>query len=193
VALLGSGAALAVLFSSSAAPSERSAGAIRFRIATASGTIAGEFGQWRVLRAIVDEERPERSVVDLAIDLAELATGDERLDRDLWGPAWFDVARRREAIVHLREVRVEDGAHFVATATIQFGARVHAAPVRFTLTDASERRVAGRMTLRRSDLGLPADGSGATSGDDLEVTIDAVILPNVGVAAAGSCVHGSRG
>ena len=74
------------------------------RLATAHGT----FHRWSFRRIEIDRERPERSVVEIEIDIASIDTGIEARDEHLRSADFFDVARFPTATIRV-ENAVADG------------------------------------------------------------------------------------
>ena len=99
-------------------------GAIRFESQMLClGTSGGEFRRWRVMRARIDEAHPERSEVDVEIDLESLDTGIGERDRHLRGESFFDVEHFPVAVATLRNVRLDDPDRFTVDVTLELHGR----------------------------------------------------------------------
>src|SRR5262245_27440637 len=134
-------------------------GVIRFRGQTAIGSSEGEFRRWHITDALIDEEHPERSSVTLAIDLTSLDTGNDTRDRHLRSADFFDVNRYPTSTVRVSDVEVDDAQHFTASVQLDLHGRAKTFPMRFVIVDRAARRIAGQMSLKRSDFGIGATGS----------------------------------
>ena len=143
------------------ATSEKSAGdgppgSIRFTAQNSLVTARGEFGSWRVTRATIDEERPERTVVEVVIDLASLETANGRRDEHLRSADFFDVTRYPTATVTLAGFRLEAPARVVADVTLDLHGRRRTFPMTFHVIDRPARRVKSNAALNRLDYGVGA-------------------------------------
>jgi polyisoprenoid-binding protein YceI len=153
-------------------------GAIRFRGHTVIGTSEGEFRRWHITDAVIDEEHPERSSVAVVIDLTSVDTGNDTRDRHLRSADFLDVDHYPTATVRLHAIEVEDSQHFAATVELDLHGRSQSFPMRFAIVDREARRIAGEITLKRSEFGV-----GATNGffnpfrvdDEVHVMIEAVV------------------
>jgi polyisoprenoid-binding protein YceI len=168
----------ALLCAVAAAADDPPPGAIRFRGHMALGYSEGEFRRWHITEAVIDEQNPEHSTVALVIDLTSLDTGNDTRDRHLRSADFFDVAHYPTATVRIRDVAVEDSQHFIATVHLDLHGRSQSFPMRFAIVDRATRRIAGEITLKRSEFGV-----GATTGsfnpfrvdDEVHVMIEAVV------------------
>lgn len=84
---------------------------IAFDCRIRTGVVRGTFRRWRITRAHVDEAHPERSEVDVEVDLASLDTGISERDRHLRGESFLDVERYPTAVARLRNFRLDDPDH----------------------------------------------------------------------------------
>src|SRR5215470_447904 len=151
-------AAVAVLQSGAATAADDSPpGVIRFRGQTAVGFSEGEFRRWHITDALIDEEHPERSSVAVVIDLTSLDTGNDTRDRHLRSADFFDVNRYPTATVRVSDVAVEDAQHFIASVQLDLHGQSKTFPMRFVIVDLAARRIAGQMSLRRSDFAVGAN------------------------------------
>ena len=168
--------ALAVLQCSVApAAEDPPPGVIRFRGHTMLGSSEGEFRRWHITDALIDEEHPERSRVAVVIDLTSLDTGNDTRDRHLRSADFLDVNRYPTATVHVSDVEVEDAQHFMASVQLDLHGQSKTFPMRFVV-DRSARRIAGQMSLKRSDFGVGANGgffNPLRVDDEVQVMIEA--------------------
>ena len=145
------------LAAGSQAADEAPRDAIQFRARNLILTAHGEFHRWHVRRATVDEEHPERSVVEVEIDLSSVDTGIERRDAHLRTEDFFDVERFPTAIVTLEGFRLTGGEgadRFEADVTLDLHGVKRQFPMEFTIADRESRRIEGEVTLRRTDFGI---------------------------------------
>lgn len=150
LAALLTGPLLAVPSSAGEAPP----GAIRFEARNLLTTAHGEFRSWRIHRALVDERSPERSVIEVAVDLASVDTGIGTRDAHLRSEDFFDVERFPTARVRLENFHLLGADRVSADATLELHGVTRRFPMEFRITDRAARSVEGRVTLRRSDFGV---------------------------------------
>jgi polyisoprenoid-binding protein YceI len=156
-------------------------GSIHFRGHVAIGPSEGEFRRWHVTDAVIDEEHPERSSVTVVVDLASLDTGIDKRDRHLRSADFFDVDHYPTATVHLGDVKVDDAQHFTATVQLDLHGQSKSFPMHFAIVDHETRRIAGQVTLKRSDFGVGATGSVLNPlhvDDEVQVMIEATVPPS---------------
>ena len=175
-----------------AAAADRPPGAIHFRGHLPIGSSDGEFRQWHITDALIDEEHPERSTVAVVIDLTSLDTGNDTRDRHLRSADFFDVDHYPTATVRVGAVEVVDSQHFAATVELDLHGRSQRFPMRFAIVDRAARRIAGEITLKRSAFGV-----GATAGflnpfrvdDEVYVMIEAVVPVSQDARASAPSQH----
>jgi polyisoprenoid-binding protein YceI len=149
---------------------------IRFRGQTAVGSSEGEFRRWHITDALIDEEHPERSHVTVVIDLTSLDTGNDTRDRHLRSADFFDVTRYPTATVRVSDVEVEDAQHFKASVQLDLHGQSKTFPMRFVIVDRTARRIAGQLSLKRSDFAVGTNGSFFNPlrvDDEVQVMIEA--------------------
>lgn len=161
-------------------------GTLRFRGHVTLGGVDGEFHRWRVVHATIDDLHPERSAVEVEVDLASLDTGNGIRDRHLKSESFLDVARYPTATVRLHDIHLGDAAAFSAEAEITLHGQTHTLPMRFAIVDRDDRHITGALELRRSDfaVGTPRGGIFQVA-DEVEVSVDTVVPPP-GTAADGA-------
>jgi polyisoprenoid-binding protein YceI len=146
-------------------------------------TAHGEFHRWHVRRASIDEDHPERSVVEVEIDLASVDTGIERRDEHLRTAEFFDVERFPTALVTLEGFREGQGAdadRFTADVTLDLHGVTRRFPMEFAIVDRKTRRIAGEVTLRRTDFGIGGPvrrWNPVSVRDEVHVHVDAGVPP----------------
>lgn len=161
-----------------AAADDSPPGVISFRGHMAVGASEGVFRRWHLGCAVIDEEHPERSEVEVVVDLTSLDTGNDMRDRHLRSPDFFDVERYPTATIKLRGVAMEDPQHFTATVELDLHGRSKSFPMRFAIADRTTRQITAEIALRRGDFGV-----GPTTGflnplrvaDDVEVMVEAKV------------------
>lgn len=174
-ALVALALAWAASTSAPAAPSDAAPpGTIGFRGRVSLGPVKGTFGRWRLTRAVIDDQDPARSEVDVEIDVASLDTGNSVRDRHLRSDDFLDVARYPTATVRLRAVRL-DGEAFAAEVALELHGVTRTLPMRFEIVDRPARRVRGLVTLRRTDYGVGTERGGLLRVYD-EVEIEVVVV-----------------
>jgi polyisoprenoid-binding protein YceI len=157
-------------------------------------TAHGEFHRWRVRRASIDEDHPERSVVEVEVDLASVDTGIERRDEHLRTADFFDVERFPMALVTMEGFRLAEGegADRVAVdVTLDLHGVKRRFPMEFTIADRETRRISGEVTLRRTDFGIggPVHRWNPLSvRDEVHVHVDATVPP-AGLSEASPSAH----
>ena len=118
-------------------------GAIRFESRMLSlGTSGGEFRRWHVMRAHIDEAHPERSEVDVEVDL-------NSLDHRRLGGAWPPVRRCLHRLVtarspsRARNARLDDADRSTVDVTLELHGRTVTFPMTFIVEDRAARRIRG--------------------------------------------------
>ena len=148
--LLVAGAALAVAGLAGAEPP----GAIRFTATNLVATAEGEFHDWRIVQATVDDADPGRSGVEVEVALASLDTKNRSRDEHLRSEDFFDVARFPTARAILEGFRLEGADGFVADVTLDLHGVSRTFPMRFRIVDREARRISGKVTLDRTQWGI---------------------------------------
>jgi polyisoprenoid-binding protein YceI len=149
--------AIALLPGISPSSEQAPPGAIRFTARNLIMTAHGEFERWHIERAEIDEQKPERSVVEVVVDLASVDTGIERRDEHLRTADFFDVERFPTARVTLENFRLGDGhppERLAAEVTLELHGVTRRFPMEFSILDRKTRRIEGEVTLRRTDFGV---------------------------------------
>lgn len=142
------------------------------------GSSGGTFRRWRITHARIDEAHPERSEVDVEVDLASLDTGIGERDRHLRSESFLDVEHYPTAVARLRNFRLDDPNHATADVALDLHGRTAAFPMTFTVADRGARRIRGEATLRRLDFDVgPPLGWRNPMGilDDVQVSVETVV------------------
>jgi polyisoprenoid-binding protein YceI len=158
-------------------------GHIRFTAGNLVTTAHGEFRDWKVVRAEVDEAEPARSRIEVEISLASLDTGLGMRDDDLRGSDFFDVARFPTARVVLDGCTLDGEDAFRCNVTLELRGQHKTFPMRFQIEDRAARRIRGAVTLDRRDYGVGAASSrwNPLSIDDaVEVEVETTVPPSAG-------------
>lgn len=174
---------VALLLGTSRSADEAPPGSIRFTARNLLATAHGEFRRWHIQRAHVDERSPERSVVEVVVDLASVDTGIERRDAHLRTADFFDVERFPTAVATLENFRLREGdpqSRLEADVTLDLHGVIRRFPMAFSITDRAARRIEGQVTLRRSDFGVggPVRSWNPVSvRDEVVVHVEATVPP----------------
>lgn len=176
------GAALALLLSVAlpVAAAPAAPGEIRFEAGNLLTTAEGEFHDWRILSAVVDEAEPEKSRVELEVSIASLDTGIAKRDDHLRSQDFFDVEKFPVARVTLAGFRLDGESAFTADVTLELRGNSKTFPMRFRIDDRAARRISGSVTLDRRDFGVGEPHSGwspVSVRNAVEVKIVATVPP----------------
>ena len=122
-------------------------------------TANGRFHVWRITRAELDFERPERSEVEVEVDVASLDTGNRRRDDHLRSDDFFDVAKWPTATVKVHQASrngESDGGNprYAARFSLRIRDVVQTVTGEFEVTSESPLTVEGRLVLDRVDFGI---------------------------------------
>lgn len=172
-------AALGSLLCRAIAPAdEPPLGAIRFRGHIPLGATEGEFRRWHITDALIDEDHPERSSVALVVDLTSVDTGNDARDRHLRSADFLDVERYPTATIRITGVEMDEAQHFTASVQLELHGQSKTFPMRFAVVDRAARRIAGQITLKRSDFGVGGSGSFFSPfhvDDDVQVMVETIV------------------
>ena len=116
-------------------------------VATANGT----FHEWKVTRAVIDEEDLSKSRVEIEIDLASIDTQNEDRDEHLRDPDFFEVARYPKAKVLIASPRMKGDSAFEADVTLTMHGHTKTFPVEFRIENREARQITAEFTLNRMD------------------------------------------
>lgn len=168
-------------------------GSLRFEGSNLLTTAHGSFHQWRFRRIDVDPEHPERSVVEVEVDVASLDTGIGRRNDHLRSADFFDVARFPTAFVRVSDA-VSDGtsADGHPRYRAKFDVRIRGVEKtldgHFEVLGTSPLKVEGELLLDRVEFGVGEPHSRwnpLSVQDEVPVHFSAVI-PLPGAPADGS-------
>lgn len=143
--------------------------------------VHGRFGSWSG-RFELDEQAPDRSVVEVTIDAASIDTREPKRDEHLRSADFFAVADHPTLRFRSTAVRRADDGYLVdGDLTIRGVTR----PVTLTVEDTGRAKdpwggeragFAARATLSRKDFGLTwnalLETGGVVVGDKIEIAID---------------------
>ena len=136
--------------------------------------------RWNITRAFVDDEHPERSEVELRIDLTSVDTGSSVRDRHLMSRDFLDVTRYPTATAKLHNVVLTDPQHFSLTVDLDLHGISHTFPMQFTIIDRAARAVAGEVVLKRTDFDIGGTGSFLNPlrvDDEVKVMVEVTVPP----------------
>jgi len=119
----------------------------------------GTFHRWSFRRVEVDRQHPERSVVEVEIDISSIDTGIERRDDHLRSADFFDVDRFPTATIVVDSVAADgegESGHPRYRASFHVRLRDVEKPPEghFEAVELSPPRVEGDLVLNRSDFGV---------------------------------------
>ncbi len=134
-------------------------GSIRFTGTNLVATAEGEFRDWRITKAVVDDANPGKSRIEVEVSLASLDTQNHSRDEHLRGEDFFDVARFPTAHVTLEGFRLEGPDAIIADVTLDLHGVRKTFPMRFRIVDRAARRISAQVTLDRREwkIGEPYD------------------------------------
>lgn len=129
-------------------------GSIRFTATNLVATAEGEFHDWRIAEAHVDDAEPGKSRIEVEVMLGSLDTRNRSRDEHLRSDAFFDVARFPTARATLEGFRLEGADGIVADVTLDLHGVAKTFPMRFRIVDRAARRISGAVTLDRTAWGV---------------------------------------
>ena len=143
-----------------------SAYVIRFTGSGAEGTFRGLTGD-----IVFDPENLSAARMDVTVDAATIATGNDLKDKHARGENWFDTAKYPTITYRANEFsRTESG--FLANGTLTLHGVSRSKPLPFTfLQTADGGRFEGSMTVDREAFGIEGPWLAFTVGDDFSVEI----------------------
>jgi len=175
-------------------PAAAPPGEIRFTASNLFGTAHGRFRSWRITRAEIDDQHPERSVVVVEVDIASIDTGIERRDRHLMSDDFFDVQRFPTATVELRDFELTDPTHITAAVKLRIRDVERSFPMTFEIVDRETRKVRATTTIDRTDFGVGGPRhfwNPMAVSEKVEVSVEAIVPPP-GRYSAGESAFFSR-
>lgn len=119
-------------------------------------TADGEFKRWKISKAEIDSANPEKSVIELEIDVSSIDTKIAKRDEHLLTPDFFDTAKYPTAKVKIYNAKPKadaKGEHPVYTCKMDF--TIHGVKKtfdsEFILTSTNPITVQGKITFNRLD------------------------------------------
>ena len=119
----------------------------------------GTFHRWSLRSVEVDRQHPERSVVEVDVDIASIDTGIEKRDDHLRSADFFDVDRFPTATIVVDSVAADgdsESGHPRYRASFHVRIRDVEKTIEgdFEMVDLSPPRVEGDLVLDRADFGV---------------------------------------
>lgn len=119
----------------------------------------GTFHRWSFRRVEIDRQHPERSVLEVEIDIASIDTGIERRDDHLRSADFFGVDRFPTATIVVDSVAADgdsESGHPRYRASFHVRIRDVEKTIEghFEMVDLSPPRVEGDLVLNRTDFGV---------------------------------------
>ncbi len=154
-------------------------GTIRFEASNLLTTAEGEFRDWRIVQAFVNENEPGKSRIELEVAVTSLDTGIEKRDEHLRTADFFDVQKFPTARVTLSGFRLEGEDALTADVTLDLHGETKTFPMRFRIDDRAARRISGSVTLDRRDFGIgePESWNPLSVRNAVEVKVEAIVPP----------------
>lgn len=154
-------------------------GTIRFEAGNLLTTAEGEFSDWRIVSAVVDEAEPGKSRIELEVAITSLDTGIANRDEHLRTADFFDVQKFPTARVTLSGFRLDGADALTADVTLDLHGETKTFPMRFRIEDRAERRITGSVTLDRRDFGIgtPESWNPLSVRNAVEVSVEATVPP----------------
>ncbi len=154
-------------------------GTIRFEAGNLLTTAEGEFHDWRIVQAFVDEDEPGKSRIELEVAITSLDTGIANRDEHLRTADFFDVQKFPTARVTLSGFRLDGADALTADVTLDLHGETKTFPMRFRIEDRAARRITGSVTLDRRDFGIgtPESWNPLSVRNAVEVSVEATVPP----------------
>lgn len=172
--------ALVAILTAPAAAAAEPPGSIRFTAKNLLSTANGEFHDWRIASASVDDADPGRSRVEVEVVLSSVDTKSSDRDDHLRTEDFFDVARHPIARVTLEGFRLEGDDAFAADVTLDLHGERRTFPMRFRIADREARRITGEVTLDRTQWGIGEPHSRwnpLSIRNEVEVRVETTVPP----------------
>lgn len=142
------------------------------KMATANGT----FKKWRLTKVNIDRENPEKSVIEIEVDVASIDTRIERRDNHLRSADFFDVEKYPKAKLKIYEAKFKEkkGSRSIFDAKLDMD--MHGVkktlPLQFDVTKESPMEVTGKITIDRTDFKIGGDYNGVNPASvEVEIPI----------------------
>jgi len=153
---------------------------VRFIARITGANVEGRFGRWKADVTFLPDA-PQRSKVDLEIDLASVELGSADFEAELRSGAWFDTARFPIARFASTAVRDLGGGRYEIAGTLSMkgASRPCVVPVALRTERGGERVAEGRVTVRRLDYRI-GDGAWVETdvvSDDVAIVFTMVLPP----------------
>jgi polyisoprenoid-binding protein YceI len=134
-------------------------GTIEFVASNMIATARGTFHRWSFRRVEIDRQNPERSVVEIEIDVASIDTGIGARDDHLRTADFFEVEKYPTATIRVEEAtpdgKTGDGhPRYAARFRVRIRDVEKTLDGHFALVDEAPPRVEGDLVLNRVDFGV---------------------------------------
>jgi len=122
-------------------------------------TAHGSFHRWRFRRIEIDREHPERSVVEVEVDIESLDTGIGRRDDHLRSEDFFDVANFPKAFVRVYDASADGESdagnpRYRAKFAVRIRDVEETLDGHFEVVSMSPPRVEGEILVNRIEFGV---------------------------------------
>ena len=140
-------------------------------------------GKFTRFEAVIDMDsaNPEKSNVNMRIEIASLTTGNDEADALATGSDWLDKTQAPFASFQSKTIRPLSAGKFEATGTLSIRNKPRDIVLQFEQIDQPGGRtiVAGGFVIRRSDFGIGGGvwNEGGVVGEEIPVKLRLTLAP----------------
>jgi polyisoprenoid-binding protein YceI len=130
-------------------------GRIEFIVKEMGVPVSGTFKRFEAM-VDIDPLEPQKSSVDMRVDIGSLSTGNDEADALAVGPDWLDKAHAPYATFKSSSIRELGNGRYEATGTLNIHNREHAYVIPFRAADQAGGKtiVTSEFTIKRSDFAI---------------------------------------
>lgn len=130
-------------------------GHIEFIVKEMGVPVSGTFKRFEAMIDI-DPLKPQKSSVDMRVDIGSLSTGNDEADALALGPDWLDKAHAPYATFKSASIRELGNGKYEATGTLNIHNREHTYVIPFSAVDQADGKtiVTSEFTIKRSEFAI---------------------------------------
>ncbi len=130
-------------------------GEIRFVAKNKVATANTIFRSWKFTKVEVDAEHPEKSVIELEVDIGSVDTGIKKRDNHLLEEEFFHTEKYPTAALRIYDASPTDEANtYAGKMDMEIRGVKKTFDLKFSVAGEDSKDVSGKITLKRTDFGV---------------------------------------